>query len=180
MAFSGTIDGPFLMRQYLGLTSSVDSQNGADAPLQFSKRNIITGATTLTANLSGSLCLWNTAAGYTFTLPAPAPGLWFEFLCSITNTSVACKIVTGTPASQFLLGTVHTAVVATTPSSTAGPKAFAFDGTTHVACTMGGSDTTAGGVVGTRIRVEGISSTVWAITGNIIGSGTIVTPAATS
>lgn len=180
MAFSGTIDGPYLARQYLGIVSPGDSLAGADAPLQFSKRNIITGATALTANQSGSLCLWNTAAGYTFTLPAPIPGIWFEFLCSITNTSVACKVITATPASQFIIGTVHTLVVATTPSATAGPKGFAFDGSSHVACTMGGSDTTAGGVVGTRIRLEGISTTLWAISGTIIGAGTIVTPAATS
>jgi len=154
----------------------------AIADTQSRKRLIAVGATTLTTAQSGTLCLWNAAAGYTFTLPAITAndvGTWFDFQVQVTNTSVACKIITGA-ASSFLLGSVLTSVIATTPGANPGPKAFAFDGATHVACTMGGSDTTAGGVTGTRIRVEALSATKWAISGSIIAAGTIVTPAATS
>ena len=146
------------------------------------KRNIITGATTLTTAQSGSLCVWNSATGYTFTLPtitADTIGTWFDFQVQVTNTATACKVITAS-ASTFIVGSVHTLVIATTPGANPGPKGFAFDGTTHVACTMGGSDTTAGGVTGTRIRLEALSSTLWAISGTIYGAGTIVTPAATS
>jgi hypothetical protein len=55
---------------------------------------------------------------------------------------------------------------------------FAFDGSTHVACTMNG--TTTGGLIGTTLRFRAISTTVWFVTGVILGSGTIATPAATS
>jgi hypothetical protein len=40
--------------------------------------------------------------------------------------------------------------------------------------------TTSGGIIGTWIRVKALSSTQWLINGLIVGSGTIVTPAATS
>jgi hypothetical protein len=146
------------------------------------KRVVITGATTLTTAQSGALCVWNSATGYTFTLPAITAnfvGTWFDFQVQVTNTATACKIITDA-ATTFLLGSVHTIIIATTPGANAGPKAFAFDGTTHVACTMGGTDTTAGGVTGTRIRVEALSATQWAISGTVIAAGTIVTPAATS
>lgn len=145
------------------------------------KRRTVTGATILTTAQSGSLCIWNTAAGYLFTLPQIVDndaGVYFDFQVAVTNTSVACKIICAT--GDFLLGSVLSTVIATTPSSTAGPKAFAFDGTTHLACVMGGSDTTAGGVTGTRIRVEALNATQWLISGSIIGAGTIVTPASTS
>ncbi len=152
------------------------------ASIQNVKRQILSGAQTLTVAQSGSLCLFNAAAGYTFTLPiitADNVGTWFEFFCSVTNTSVAAKILTGA-ASSFLVGAVLSSTVAATPSATLGPKAFSFDGATHVACTMGGTDTTAGGVIGTRVKVLALSATQWQIDGVLIAAGTIVTPAATS
>lgn len=142
-------------------------------------RSVVNAAATLTAAQSGSLCLWPAAAGFTYTLPAPVVGLWFEFANVITNTSVVCKIITDA-STTFLLGSVYTAVIATTPGATPGPKAFAFDGSSHVACNMGGTDTTMGGVTGSRIRVECITATQWLISGNIIAAGTIATPAGTS
>lgn len=145
------------------------------------KRRVITGATTLTSADSGSLCLFNTAAGYTFTLPVITSeniGMWFDFVCTITNTSTVCKIITG-QATDLIVGGVTTTVLDTTPSATAGPKTFTF-ATDKVACNMGGTDTTTGGVVGSRVRLEATKLLQWAITGNIIGAGTIATPAATS
>lgn len=146
------------------------------------KRQILTGAQTLTVSQSGALCLFNSATGYTFTLPAITTediGTWFEFVVTVTNTATACKIITDA-ATTFLKGEVLTYVDATTPSSTAGPKGFAFNGSTHVACTMGGADTTTGGVAGTRVLVQAVSTTLWMIHGQIAAAGTIATPAATS
>lgn len=148
---------------------------------QAKKRRVITGATTLTAADSGSLCLWNTAAGYTFTLPiitADTVGIWYDFLCTITNTSVAAKVITG-QATDLIVGGVHVGVLDTIPAAGPGPKFFTF-ATDKVACSMGGADTTKGGVVGSRIRLEATALLQWSITGNIIGAGTIATPAATS
>lgn len=129
-------------------------------------------ARTLAIKESGALVLFDAAAGFTVTLPPPVVGAFFEFLVTTTVTSSNAKIITDA-ATTFLLGEVLAYTTAT-----ASPAGFAFNGTTHVACTMNG--TTTGAIIGTRIRVECISSTVWAITGTIVGSGTIATPAATS
>jgi len=139
------------------------------------KRPTTTGAQTLTTAMSGTLCLFNTAAGYTYTLPAITAndvGTWFEFFSSVTCTSVAHKVITDA-ASTFLLGEIQSYTTATIAGA-----GFAFDGTTHRAITMAG--TTTGGLIGSKVRVTAISSTQWVIEGAIVGSGTIITPAATS
>lgn len=145
------------------------------------KRTVLSAAATLTAAQSGALCTWPSATGFTYTLPiitAGNIGMWFEFLCTITNTATACKVITG-QATDLMVGGVHVGVLDTTPGATPGPKFFTF-ATDKIACSMGGSDTTKGGVVGSRIRLEATALLTWVITGNIIGSGTIATPAATS
>ena len=127
---------------------------------------------TLLAGESGVMALFDTATGVVFTLPPPIVGRTFEFFASVTVTSNSYKIITDA-ATTFLLGEVLTYTTAT-----ASPAGFAFNGTTHVACTMNG--TTTGGIIGTWIKVKAISTTQWAINGLIVGSGTIATPAATS
>lgn len=129
-------------------------------------------ATTLTAKQSGALVLMDAAAGFTITLPTPVIGMQFEFLQTVTQTSGTQKIITSA-STIFLLGEVFTFTTAT--ASGAG---FAFDGSTHIAYASNG--TTSGGIIGTRFKVEALSATVWAITGVVVGSGTIVTPASTS
>lgn len=140
---------------------------------------LLTAAYTLNAVESGATVVFNAATGFTITLPAPVVGLTFEFLVGVTNTGTACKIITS-GASIFLVGGVTAFVDATTPGANPGPKAFLFDGATHVACTMGGSDTTKGGIAGTRVQVRCVSATLWVITGTLLCAGTIATPAATS
>ncbi len=131
------------------------------------------GATrTLLPAESGASQLFDSASGIVYTLPPPIVGREFEFFVTTTITSNSAKIITDS-ATTFLLGEVLTYTTAT--ASGAG---FAFNGTTHVACTMNG--TTTGGVIGTWIRVKAISATQWFISGLIVGSGTIATPAATS
>jgi len=134
-------------------------------------------ATTLIAAQSGSTCCWDAAAGFTYTLPAPVVGLVFDFVVTVTNTSSNHKVITDA-ATTFLKGSVFQTVEDTTPGATAGPKDFLLNGSTHVAVTMNG--TTTGGLFGTRLRCQCISSTVWLVTGYVKGSGTIATPAATS
>lgn len=144
------------------------------------KPEIVTGATTLTVAQSGAICLWNTAAGYTFTLPAITAndvGTHFRFIVTVTVTSSNHKLITDA-ATTYLKGSVLQAVEDTTPAANPGPKDFLFNGTTHVACTMNGS--TTGGLHGTEIRVVAISTTQWMITGYVKASGIIATPAATS
>jgi len=136
------------------------------------------GATvTLGQDQSGSVILMDRAAGIVFTLPAPKVGLKYTFIVNTAVTSNSYKIITDS-STVFLQGTVMMGLEATTPGATAGPKLFSGNGTTHVAITQNG--TTTGGLKGTRITVECITSTVWEVSGIVLGSGTIATPFATS
>lgn len=139
----------------------------------------VTAATTLTADQSGALVVWTAAVGATVTLPAPVIGLHFDFLVAVTNTSVACKIITNA-ASVFIGGSPLTYINNTTPGAAPGPKGFLFDSAASVSANFGGTDTTSGGIAGTRVRLECVSATLWIISGTIIGAGTIVTSAAAS
>ena len=128
-------------------------------------------ATTLTAVQSGSLILMDAAAGFTITLPTPIQGMVFEFFQTVTQTSGTMKITAGT--GIFLLGEL---LMFTT--ATASPAGFAFDGTTHISYASNG--TTTGGIIGTRVQLTALSTTVWAITGVVVGSGVLATPASTT
>ena len=127
---------------------------------------------TLTARESGATCQFDAAAGVVYTLPPPVIGMEFEFVTTVSVTSGSHKIITDA-STTFLLGAVHMFTIAT--ASTAG---FSFNGTTHLACTSNGS--TTGGLVGSRVKVRALSATQWFIEANMVGSGVIVTPAATS
>ncbi len=135
---------------------------------------IISGAgatATLTAAQSGSTVLFDRAAGIVFTLPAPTVGLWYQFIVSTTITSGAAKIITNT-GTVFLAGSIVGSV-----DNTAN-KSWVGDGSTHRAVSMNGS--TTGGIVGTMLMCECVSSTLWAISGQSVCSSTPVTPFATS
>ena len=178
MAYSGTIDGPFLQRQYLGIVTPQDVQLGVTPPLNLAKRNVITAAATLTTAQSGSLCLWNLAAGFTYTLPtltAADVGIFYDFTVTVTATSAAHKVIAG--AGQYLIGTLLEGVLDTTPAANPGPKIFTAGGT-DIAVSMAGS--TTGGLIGTNIRLVAATASTWAISGVVVASGTIATPFATS
>lgn len=139
----------------------------------------VTAARTLLATESGAKVIWSTATGATVTLPAPVVGLEFEFICGITNTATACKVITDA-GTTFIQGEVLTIVDNTTPAAGPGPKGFSFNGSSHIAVLFGGADTTAGGVAGTRFKLTCMTSTKWHISGIIVGAGTIVTCASTT
>lgn len=131
------------------------------------------GATrTLTAAESGALCLFDSASGVVYTLPAPVAGMYFEFATTVTITSNAAKVITDA-ATTFLLGTVDMLI-----NTSATTLAALANGTTHRAISSNG--TTTGGVQGDFYRVTAISSTQWVINGQVSGSGTLATPMATS
>src|SRR5690349_18875977 len=133
------------------------------------------GATrTLLAEESGSLCLFDRAAGVVYTLPTPVEGMEFRFSTTVLLTTNAYKIITATPASQFLIGSVMGGSLTVADSG----DVFQADGSTHVSISMGGS--TTGGLVGGEIILTAISATQWRVTGDFVGSGTLATPFATS
>jgi hypothetical protein len=127
------------------------------------------GATvTLTAAQSGSVCLFDRAAGIVFTLPAPSVGLYFDFLTTVTITSGAAEVDTNT-GSVFMLGAVELLT-----SASATTFAAYGNGTSHVKIASNG--TTTGGIKGSQYRITCVSSTVWNVSGLLAGSGTLATP----
>jgi hypothetical protein len=155
----------------------LDSGNDDGSRLRGVHREIIqgVGATrTLLNRESGALCEFDRAAGVVYTLPAsPVEGCWFEFATTVTITSNAAKTITGTPASQFILGTVFGYTTDATEID-----GFSANGSTHVAISSNGS--TTGGVIGDRYTLV-YDGTRWLIEGNIFcGTATPADPFATS
>jgi hypothetical protein len=133
---------------------------------------------TLTAASSGSTNLFDSAAGITYTLPAPVVGLSYRFVWTVLQTSSAHVVVTNA-GTVFLLGAVQAfSGEAVTPAVNLGPYQFAGNGSTHIKTTTNG--TTTGGGIGSWLQFECLSATQWLVTGTIKSpSGTITTPFST-
>lgn len=132
------------------------------------------GATrTLNPLESGSVCMFDRAAGIVYTLPTAKPGAYFDFVVSTTVTSNAAKVITAA-GTELLIGTL-TSVDTDTSNAVA---AFTGNGTDHIAISMNG--TTTGAVAGTSFRVTCLSSTKWVVSGYVLGSGVVATPFATA
>lgn len=137
--------------------------------------NVHTAATaTLAAVDSGSLNVFDRAAGIVITLPTNAAGLWFDFFVKTSVTAAAYKVITAA-GTQFILGQL---VSVDTDSTNALAYDQVGDGSTHVAISMNG--TTTGGLIYTRYRLVCISATQWLVDGMNFGSGVVATPFATS
>lgn len=131
------------------------------------------GATrTLLQRESGALVLFDRAAGIVYTLPAPIEGTYFDFAVTVSVTSNAAKVITDA-AATFIVGAVNMVTIATVAGA-----GFSANGTTIRALSANGS--TTGGLVGETYRVTAMSATQWVISGVTVGSGTILTPFATS
>lgn len=140
----------------------------------FSPMNSGNGATlTLTAAQSGGTFLFDRAAGIVYTLPAPYPGLTFDFVQTVTTTSNSSEVVTATVATQFIQGIVQIGI-----SGGATGSAWACNGTSHVSIKQNG--TTTGGILGGRLHFVAVSTTIWQVDGLTIGSGTEATPCSTT
>lgn len=131
-----------------------------------------TTTATLTAGQTGSVILWNAAAGFTINLPAPVVGLTFEFAVQTSVTSSNHKVITNS-ASVFLLG----GVLMSEASGSTNLIGLA-DGSASRAVTMNG--TTTGGLIGTAFSITCITATQWLLEGIVAGSGSLATPIATS
>lgn len=131
------------------------------------------GATrTLAPEESGALCLFDSAAGVVYTLPAPVVGMQFEFATTVTITSNSSKVLTDA-ATTFVVG----GAALVNSAATTG-EFFAANGTSHRS--INGNGTTTGGVIGDRIRFTAISSTKWQVDAVMNQTGTAATPFATS
>ncbi len=149
--------------------------NGGDdgSRLHGNAREVIVGWTTgrvLKKSESGSLVIFNTAAGQSITLPAIASrdlGMSFEFLITVTGTGTY-GIATDA-ATTFIIGAIDSSSTAVAE----GGDTFAAAGT-EVAILFD-ADTT-GRLVGTNITLTAISTTQWAVSGTMMGVGTLATP----
>lgn len=129
----------------------------------------------LLAKESGSTILFDSSDSITVRLPTPVVGMKFRFKTTVSVTaSDSHKVITKTVGSEFLIGGVISANLTVASSG----DFFVANGSTHVALTSNGS--TTGGLVGGDFMVEAISTTQWAVTGLICGSGTNADPFATS
>jgi hypothetical protein len=132
------------------------------------KTTVLEGASslTLTEAMSGSLIACGAAEDFVLpTLTASNLGLVYEFVVITTATSLTVTAAT----AQLLRGGVS--ISSTTVNE---GDAFSADGTDDLIFTMNG--TTQGGIIGSWVKFWGRSTTSWVVTGNLIGSGTIVTP----
>lgn len=136
------------------------------------------GATrTLNPDESGSSILLDRANGITITLPTtPVPGTFFEFMVSVTSTSVGYKVITGS-ATELLVGSI---VNCDTDTSDAVAIWKALVGSSYISVNLGGADTTKGGLKGDYFRVTCLNATTWHVTGITNATGTVATPFATS
>jgi hypothetical protein len=148
---------------------------------------VSTATLTLDINNYAGRIMNITAATTTITLPAlnasadPAsagPGsdpnnpnnLGIVYTFFLPTTATAVKVITA--ASNFLLGG--------TSMSTADAAAsnFVANGTTIRSINLNG--TTTGGIAGSFFTVTAVTATQWLIQGELIGSGSLATPFATS
>jgi hypothetical protein len=132
------------------------------------RRSVLVGADNLTLaeNESGSII--HCGAAEDFVLPALTAsnvGLEYEFLVTTTATSLTITAAAG----DLLTGGVGM------DSTTAGDsEAFSADGTDDLIITMNG--TTTGGIIGSWVVLTAAGATQWLVRGNLLGSGTMVTP----
>lgn len=121
--------------------------------------NVISGqgaTATLTAAQNGSMVLFDRAAGIVYTLPAPAVGLRFTFIVSVSVTSNNYKVITDA-GTTLLFGSVDQALTG------AAPVQFFGNGTTHISVLMNGG--TTGGLQGTKLEFFCVNATQWAVNG---------------
>lgn len=137
-------------------------------------------ARTLNEYESGSLVVFDAAAGGVFTLPAtPVAGTFYDFVVYKDITANSAKIITGLAGSTLsvLVGGVDMLNV---NDGTNKSFSIAEGATTNRFVAITSNGTTTGGQVGTALRVTALSKGTWYVSGLMFGSGALATPVATS
>ena len=133
------------------------------------------GTTTLTADNSGAVCIFDTAGASNFTLPTPQLGMSFTFLSVITAT--ADHVIQAATDDHGFLGGVIINQLTSTAADQSDAFSTAADGNNDF-ITLNGS--TTGGVAGGWLTVHAILGTsaakTWAVHGHLIGTGNTITP----
>jgi hypothetical protein len=126
----------------------------------------------LTAAQSGGICVFDNTAGAIFTLPAAAVGLTYDFVVAVASSSNSHRV--NCTSGDFIVGSVMMHATDDTGLS----SAAAFNGSSHLAINLD-SDAT-GRLAGSHFRLTAISGTQWLISGNLLATGTVATPAETT
>jgi len=129
----------------------------------------------LSASDAGKTIVFGAAAATLITLPEPELGMVFNFVSAITATGDH-EIQALTNGEGFIGG------VTIENTTAGGGDGFSTSAGTDDFITMNG--TTKGGIAGSSLRIVAIldasAAKCWAVTGNLIGSGTLATPFAAS
>ena len=160
--------------------------NGSISPGTFTNRvAVLTQATgailasNLTAAQSGTTFLIDGVGGHTVNLPTAAVGLKYKFVVGSTPAAAG---------SRFQLNTGNTTSVNFLGSIVLGPgnavlTSFGMFAAGAADAILSFNGTTTGGILDSIVEVECIrvqpatgNSQCWAVTGNVIGSGTAATP----
>ena len=92
----------------------------------------------------------------------------FRFVATVAVTSNAHSVVTDA-ATTFLQGGINQIIAASGTS-----EGQTGDGTSDVTLSMNG--TTTGGLIGTDLTFECLTTTQWHVSGFAVSSGTLTTP----
>jgi hypothetical protein len=156
-------DGPGAIKAVSTATLTLDINNYAGRIM-----NITAATTTIT------LPALNATADPSSSGPGSDPnnpnnlGIVYTFFLPTAATAV--KVITA--ASNFLLGGVSMSTADAAASN------FVANGTTIRSINLNG--TTTGGIAGSFFTVTAVTATQWLIQGELIGSGSLATPFATS
>lgn len=126
----------------------------------------------LDASQSGALCVFDKADGGVFTLPPAEAGLSFDFVIAGTPSSGGHRVECAT--GDFIVGSVLMTDTDTGLETTAA----AFNGSSHLAIDMDAA--TDGWLAGGHFTLTAISTTQWIISGLLIHTGDVASPAAAS
>ena len=127
---------------------------------------------TLTKSEMNAIFLFDSAAGITYTLPAPVIGASFRFITTVSVTSNGNKVITS-GAAIFLTGLL----VGVNTASSDAALFFSGNGTSHISVNQTATGSNAkGGLIGSDITFTCVSTTLWQVSGSY-QSGTTATTA---
>jgi hypothetical protein len=138
------------------------------------RRQIIADAASvqLTAAQSGALCVFDKTDGAAFLLPAAEVGLTYDFALVASAASVGYRVAC--TSGDFIIGSI----LLDDSDSGLATTAQAFNGSTHLAIDINAA--TDGWLAGGFFRLTAISASQWAISGHLLHTGNVASPAATS
>lgn len=155
-----------------GVTTNTITPATSGAGTAFLRKNGVytTTPVALSVTQSGGHYGLSKADGLAVTLPAISTatlGMWFEFTILTACTSVGYVINTG-EAGDVMIGGIWSTIA--NPDA-ANDMEFNVAASTNNTLTLGA--TTAAGLAGGSVRFTAISTTQWAVSGTVLGSGMI-------